>query len=127
MPENQAKVQRTSIESDTPAAFTNVKSEADDFQISKPKGAERLTLLSADLDSEAVGALFDGNNQEDSLKISKGMSPERVDGRNTWFDRSGSHRKQLATSLRRNKGVLGLVDMAKQAIPILNRSVSNRI
>ena len=65
--------------------------------------------------------------QENFLQISKRVSSERLDERNTWFDRSESHRQQLATSMRRNKGVLGLADMAKQARPILNRPVSNRV
>ena len=112
MSKHQAKGQRTSLESDTPAAFTNVKSEAKNFQISKLKGAERIRLLSADLDPEAASALFDANIKN-ILQISKRMSPERLDERNTCFDRSGSHREQLATSMRRNKGVLGLADMAK--------------
>ena len=42
--------------------FTKVKFEADEFQIAKPKGAGRTTLLNVDLDPEATPVLFDANN-----------------------------------------------------------------
>ena len=74
---------RTAIESNTLGAFTRVKFEADEFQIAKPKGAERTTLLNVDLDPEATPVLFDANNQDDHLEISKGMSTEDIDERNT--------------------------------------------
>lgn len=49
---------RTTIESNTPGAFTKVKSEVDEFQIAKPRGAERIILLNVDLHPEATPVRF---------------------------------------------------------------------